>query len=177
MDGFLGVTNRMLNTFNADDKWEKEVRNKYLIPFYNITFNNKYVLCDKGRSATLLQKRFDIDTIAQHPDGQNVIMIEEKFQRKSWGSLFLETKSCTNPGRESPGWMSYCEADLLVYIFVDREIELYMYHFQELKDWFWRQEKNVTWITKRTNQSNHTEGKIVPLKSIPTDFLFYKGIL
>jgi hypothetical protein len=132
-----------MNDFDRDNKWQREQRDSILIPgFYEkFSTDGRYVLIDKGRFATILQKRLSVDTIVQSKGGR-AVAIEEKIVRwpgYSYKNFTLETDSCTRPGRESEGWMHHCEADYLLYCFQQEAgfLECHLLDFQKLKAWFW----------------------------------------
>lgn len=131
-----------MNDFERDDKWQRQMRDKILAPgFYrSYATNGRYVFIDKGRLASILQKRYAVDTIVQGRAG-SAVCIEEKIVRwpgYRYRDICLETHSCTKPGHESPGWMEYGEADYLLYCFAQEndDLECYLINFPELKTWF-----------------------------------------
>src|ERR1044071_1908301 len=102
-----------MSDFRRDDAWQKGMRDRILAPsFYKeYAVEGRYVFIDKGRLASTFQRRFAVDTILQGKDGQ-ACCIEEKIvrwpeRRKPYDAFTLETRSCTVPGHESPGWMEY----------------------------------------------------------------------
>lgn len=132
-----------MNDFVRDNEWQRQKRDKILAPgFYEkYATAGRYVFVDKGRFATILQKRYAVDTIVQAGGGK-AVCIEEKIVRwpgYHYKAFCLETDSCTKPGYESKGWMHYGEADYLFYCFEqeDGSLDTHLLDFQELKDWFW----------------------------------------
>jgi hypothetical protein len=160
-----------MGDFDLDNAWQRGVRDRILAPhFYRErATDGRYVFIDKGKLATVLQKRFAVDTILQGKDGE-AICIEEKIVRwkgRAYDSFFLETKSCTNPGRESDGWMVYGQADYLLYAFeqCDKALLVYLVDFQKLREWFWpAHERYRSYVMPDT--SNHTEGRLVPIADV-----------
>lgn len=131
-----------MNDFDRDNIWQRKVRDSVLAPGYYGLYSTggRYVFIDKGRLATILQKRFAVDTILQGKDGE-AVCIEEKIVRwpgYRYRSYCLETDSCTKPGHESQGWMHYGQADFLLYCFMQPDqLECHLIDFQKLKAWFW----------------------------------------
>ncbi len=132
-----------MSDFHRDDAWQKGMRDAILAPhFYGkYAMEGRYVFVDKGRLATLLQKRYAVDTICQGRGGR-AVCIEEKIVRWPgyvYSAYTLETQSCTKPGRESDGWMVYGEADYLLYCFAteNNDLNCHLIDFPRLKKWFW----------------------------------------
>ena len=70
-----------MNDFRSDDAWQRDIRDRILVPqFYQKRSQGHFVLMDKGRLATFMQRRMAVDTIAQGRDG-TVASIEEKIVR------------------------------------------------------------------------------------------------
>ena len=99
---------------------------------------------EKSPFSDVLQRQLKTDTVIQ--TGVRVSYgVEEKVV--SWPTsgqphtaFFLETRSCTNPGKISDGWMRTCQADLLLYAFEIKDVGLliYLIPFPRLKQWFWQ---------------------------------------
>ena len=159
-----------MNDFASDDAWQRGVRDKILAPsFYGEhAVEGRYVTIDKGRLATILQQRYAVDTIVQGRDGA-AICIEEKIVRwpgYRYASFFLETKSCTVPGHESPGWMFYGEADFLLYCFQleDESLDCWLIDFPQLQTWFWPREPSFPY--HQMKKRNKTGGRLVPVADV-----------
>lgn len=165
--------------FERDDAWQKSVRDAVLAPgFYKkYATDGRYVVIDKGRLATLWQKRYAVDTIAQGKNGA-AVCIEEKIVRwpgYHYASFCLETKSCTVPGFESPGWMFYGEADFLLYCFAVassegrtdevEELNCWLIDFPKLQEWFWPREQNYPEF-RNYNTINKSAGRKVLVKDV-----------
>ena len=179
-----------MNVFVRDNAWQREVRDRILAPsFYGeYSMNGRYVFLDKGKLATTLQKRFAVDTIMQKKSGETVC-IEEKIVRwpknkdgglrdKAYAAFTLETRSCTIPGRETPGWMAYAEADYLLYCFSSRSdtyLTCYLLDFPALKEWFWPRADNYPKTV--TEQINRTECRVVPIADVTADVRHWKRCL
>ena len=160
-----------MTAFEKDNKWQREIRDRILVPgFYRrYSHNGRYVVLDKGRMATLIQRRFAADTVAQGKDGE-AIFIEEKIARRSYTSFFLETESCTKPGHESDGWMKYGEADILLYAFAhtgEQLLDVYWIDFPRLKTWFWTTFEHYPYRPACGGTTpNGTMGRVVPISDI-----------
>lgn len=160
-----------MNEFIRDNERQKIYRDKLLKPFYkNKGFENRFVFVDKGKLADILQKEFAVDTILQIND--NAIKgIEEKIV--NWPGYkyiyyTLETMSCTVPGREKQGWMHYGKCDILLYCFIqeDETIEAHAIPFNKLQTWFFKNDNYKKYKSTITEQINHTECKLVPIKDV-----------
>lgn len=160
-------------SFDADNAWQRGVRNRILVPLFyrKHSADGRYVFLDKGRIADVLQRKHEVDTIIQSRDG-GVVAVEEKIVRwkgKVYDKFFLETKSCTNVGHESDGWMVYGSADYLFYCFSrderDSALDCYLVDFQKLKEWFWpRCERWSEFVMPFT--PNHTAGRLTPIAEV-----------
>ena len=163
-----------MNDFNKDYKWQMGVRDAFLVPYFYEEYitDGRYVLLDKGRFSTILQKRYDVDTVVQGKNGE-AIFIEEKIVR--WPekkgiphtAFALETHSCTIPDHESPGWMEYGQADYLFYCYMQKDqksLICYLIDFKRLQDWFWpiHEKFNVFQMDRR----NKTLGRLVPIADV-----------
>ena len=160
-----------MNDFRADDVWQKRQRDEILAPsFYKkYTSDGRFVFIDKGRLATILQKRYAVDTIAQSKKDGSAVCIQEKIVRWPGYTLpyfCLETESCTVPGHESPGWMHYCEADYLVYCFAQEcgDLLCYLIEFSPLQNWFLPIASSFKRFAMETK--NRTSGALVPIRSV-----------
>ena len=157
------------NDFHSDDAWQRGLRDAILVPqFYQRRNAGRYVLMDKGRFATFVQRRAAVDTIVQSRDG-GVVAIEEKIVRwpgRQYTAYCLETESCTVPGHESPGWMRYGKADYLLYCFEQEHggLACHLIPFQPLKEWFWPREE--TFRVFQMQERNRTRGRIVPIADV-----------
>lgn len=160
-----------MNDFERDNRWQREVRDQVLVPgFYGrYATEGRYVLIDKGRLATILQKRFAVDTIMQGREG-SALCIEEKIVRwpgYRYASFCLETKSCTVPGFESDGWMVYGQADYLLYCFQteDGDLDCWLIDFPKLKTWFWPREHTFP-AFQLEHTHNRSAGRKVPIMDV-----------
>lgn len=159
-----------MNDFRTDDLWQKSVRDEVLVPgFYGkYATDGRYVMIDKGNLASQIQRDFAVDTIAQGRDG-SAVCIEEKIVRwkgRPYTAFFLETKSCTVPGREKTGWMFYGRADFLLYCFhqEDGGLDAWLIDFPKLQKWFWPIAD--TFPASRMSDKNRTEGRVVPIDGV-----------
>lgn len=157
------------NHFQSDDAWQRGVRDAVLVPqFYQARVGGRYVLMDKGRLSTFLQRRMAIDTVVQAKDG-GALGIEEKIVRwpgYRYQSYCLETESCTVPGHESAGWMQYGDADYLLYCFQQEcgGLDCDLIQFQRLREWFWPLEATLPVFQMQTQ--NKTRGRKVPVATV-----------
>lgn len=158
-----------MNDFRADDAFQRDLRDRILVPhLYQARADGHFVLMDKGRLATFMQRRAAVDTIAQAKSGE-AVSIEEKIVRwpgYPYKAFCIETESCTVPGHESPGWMVYGQADYLLYCFhqADDSLDCHMIDFQCLKQWFWPLEN--TWPPFQMPTKNRTRGRRVPISEV-----------
>lgn len=161
-----------MNDFADDNAWQRGIRDRVLVPgFYgSYALNGRYVFMDKGRFATLLQKRFAVDTIVQGKGGL-AIAIEEKIVRwpasgRAHTAFFLETQSCTVADHESAGWMTYADADYLLYCFAQQndDLDCYLIDFPKLQDWFWDHQTDFPESIMPTR--NRTAGRVVPIAAV-----------
>lgn len=162
-----------MNDFRRDDVGQREVRDAVLVPFLykKISMDGRFVCCDKGRFADLLQRRSDVDTIVERDDG--IVAVEEKIVRwnnKAYTALALETDSCTVEGHESPGWMYYCEADKLLWAMcqVDGTVNYHVFDFPKLQKAFWEKmvEDPGYFYAHREKHRNRTECRLVDISWI-----------
>ena len=160
-----------MNDFRSDDAWQRDLRDRILVPqFYQCRSPGRFVLMDKGRLATFMQRRMAVDTITQGKGGL-AVSIEEKIVRwpksgKAYTAFCLETESCTVQGHKSSGWMVYGESDYLLYCFhqKDDSLDCHLIDFQRLKEWFWPLEE--TWPTFQMETRNRTRGRLVQISQV-----------
>ncbi len=163
-----------MNDFIIDDVEQREVRNQLLIPnLYERFFAGRYAVADSDMA---LQKR-GIDTVVKNKKSD--VYIEEKIVRwkgRTYTAVCLETKSCTLPGLESPGWMHYSEADFLLYCMRTEcgNLDIYLMQLQHLKEWFW--EKYNSWPLHVEKDRNRTASRIVPLDAIRVEVGVTEGL-
>ncbi len=148
------------------------------------SYDGRYVFIDKSRFSTLVQQRLKTDTVIQK-DVEASNGIEEKVvawpvRDYPYTAFFLETKSCTNLGHESDGWMHTCQADYLLYAFEIKDIglDIYIVDFPLLQQWFWEDDRYARYKWHRMPDQNRTLGHIVNIHHvtacIPTErFLIY----
>jgi hypothetical protein len=130
----------------------------------------------KSPFSNILQRVLKTDTVIQ-VSVQVSYGVEEKVV--SWPTddqphtaFFLETRSCTNQGHESPGWMVTCKADLLLYAFEIKDLGLliYLIDFRRLKRWF--EEEYLPKLAPPEyglsvmNEANRTEGRVVAIENV-----------
>lgn len=153
-----------MSRFHFDNDAQRRVRDLVLGPgFYGpYSRDGRYVYIDKGRLATILQKRFAVDTIMQRING-DAACVEEKIVRGEYEALTLETMSCTVPGHESDGWMRYGEADLLNWAMCrpDGNVLVHLLDFPHLQKVFWPEVERFQETVSQ--QHNRTACRIVPI--------------
>lgn len=163
-----------MNEFVHDDEWQKDIRDRILKPWYQKhSFEGRFVFADKGKLATKIQREMAIDTIAQIPNGF-IRGVEEKIVRwpangRPYQNFTFETMSCTVPGHEKQGWMYYSNCDTLLYCFVQEDgnsIIAYSIPFDNLKKWFFENDRYTGYPTTVTKQINKTECRIVPISDV-----------
>lgn len=156
-------------SFARDDAWQRSVRDRFLLPYYErIAHNGKYVVLDgvASRLQPVLQGELHVDTLVQTRSSWKVI--EEKFVRwpgYEYDSYALETKSCTNSGRQSDGWIKTCKADVLCYVFTrEHDVLAHFIPLPELQDWF--EDHQGDYRVWRATRRNRTECRIVPIRDL-----------
>jgi hypothetical protein len=175
-----------VNEFLRDNLWQREIRDRILAPYFyqKYSVQGRYVFIDKGALASQIQKEFAVDTIVQGKNGA-AICIEEKIarwpkppKRAPLTAFALETKSCTVPGHEKTGWMSYGQADYLMYCFANEaetSLDCYLIKFPDLQKWFWPQ--HLRWPRSVSNQINKTECRIVSIDQVKENIGFYRRVI
>jgi len=164
-----------MNEFEKDNNFQLDKREIFLKPFYiKKAHEGRFVFCDKGQLANLLNREMAIDTILQK-DKNEIIGIEEKIVRwpgYNYTAFTLETMSCTVSGHERKGWMYTAQCDILFYCFCQEEtenkMESYAIPFRLLQKWFFTDERYLRYKTTYTEQINHTECRIVPIEDVMT---------
>lgn len=137
----------------------------------------------RSRISDILQRELKTDTIIQKGDFVSY-GVEEKVvawpeNNRPYTAFFLETSSCTNPGHRSPGWMTTCQADLLLYAFEIKDLGLlaYLLDFPRLQQWFWEQYlphvPRPDYGRVVLPDANRTEGRVVAIatvvRQVPTE--------
>ncbi len=143
-------------------------------------FEGRYVFLDKSEQSlfsTHVQLQLKTDTVIQKKADVSY-GIEEKIaawpkKGKPHTAFFLETRSCTNEGHESAGWMETCCADYLLYGFEmkDMGLVLYLLDFPRLRRWFTLAGQGYRlWVLP---EKNRTEGRLVTIadvvRNVPTE--------
>jgi hypothetical protein len=163
-----------MSQFDKDNKWQLMMRDRFLAGWYGENSTaGRFVFLDKGRCASLFQKRMAVDTVVQSENG-GAVCVEEKIVRypekknRPHTCFFLETNSCTVPGYESDGWMRYGQADYLLYCFQtkdDEYLDCWLIDFPQLQEWFWGVWEDYR-AYRMPNTGNHTEGRLVPIADV-----------
>lgn len=170
--------------FISDVDWSADISRTFFYPLYReLAYEGRFVSIvnsEHSKFSGKLQSR-EIDVFMQYLQDNNAISIgvEEKAQRKPWGSLWIETDSCTIQGHERTGWIDTLEADYLNYGFGIRDPNLtkltdtatdyaafdtYWIKFPEFREWF--RENIDLFETKYTFQHNRSAGKIVHIPAL-----------
>lgn len=166
--------------FMSDVYWSSEMSNTFYYPLYmKLAYDGRFVTIVNSEYSAFsgkLQSR-EIDVFMQYwKDDVISIGVEEKIQRAQWGSLFVETDSCTVNGYERIGWVESLEADYLNYGFGIKDpncrvntdtpddyiaLDTYWIQFPPFREWF---QANLSLFEEKiTHQSNHSAGRIVPI--------------
>lgn len=171
-------------SFARDDAWQRDLRNRVIVPFYEQRTGGRFVLLDGDGPglARDLQQQHGFDTLVQAADGR-AIAIEEKLVRwpargHAYTAFVLETMSNINVSRERDGWMKTSSADYLLYGFEqpDQTVDAYLIDFPELRRWFEpREETFATFETPSTPDSpNKSVGRVVPIADVMNNVTAWK---
>jgi len=161
-------------SFARDDAWQRSLRDRVIVPFYEQRTRGRFVLLDGPGLAKELQRQHGVDALLQAADGR-AIAIEEKLVRwpargHAYTSFVLETASNINAGRERDGWMKTSSADYLLYGFEqpDGTVDAYLIDFPGLRRWFEPLEETfATFETHSTPDSpNRSAGRVVPIADV-----------
>ena len=158
---------KSLDHFNVDDEWQREVRDRVLIPgFYMRYVDDRLFIptADETPAGKFQQHKMAIDmTIVR--DGKR-LEIEEKIVRWPgyiYPTFFLETHHKNPPpGWSADGWMRYAQSDILLYAFMRPDtVGVYMIPFQRLRRWFERVEGDFKEHVLDNNKQS--VGRLVPI--------------
>lgn len=108
-----------------------------------------------------------VDLLWDRP-GLPVLGVEVKGDRQGGrrGTYFFELIS--NAEKDSPGCFLYSTADLLIYVFLDRQ-ETHVLELKALREWFLPRAKAYPLKTTKTRTGNSlytTVGAIVPVREV-----------
>lgn len=154
----------MYGQARKDDDTQRDRRDRILRPlFYDRFYPSQYRFLSVEES-----RRFGgADTLVR-----GEIRIDEKIMNHGPNVYFsLEVRSCTVPGRETPGWMVTLRVDFLLYCFADDDDEAltcYLIDFPALQKWFAAQDE-ARWKLRRMegdDHPNHTECRLVPVEEV-----------
>lgn len=131
---------------------------------------------EKSPFSEYVQRTLKTDTVIQ-TSVHTSYGVEEKVvswpaNNQPYTAFFLETRSCTNPGHESPGWMITCQADMLLYAFEIRDLGLiiYLLDFHRLKRWFEQEYlphlPHPEYGLSVMPDENRTEGRLVSIAKV-----------
>jgi|TARA_R110001583_G_scaffold62897_1_gene184450 hypothetical protein len=170
-----------VNSFVTDDKWQKQMRDEYLVPWYKKhATDGRFVLLDKGRFSETVQRRLAADTIVQSEDG-NAVAIEEKIVRwkgRTYTAICAETNSCTLPGLESPGWTQYGQFDYLMYCLQTEPGDLYAMIIRGPEFLAWFNQRVESFPVFQMSTQNKTTGRLVPIDQLSESKLItWRGLI
>ncbi len=163
--------------FRADWFFGTRQYRHLLADFYQqYGYEQRYVQVDGSHFSQMVQRDLHVDTVVQK-DALHSLGIEEKIVKwpksnQAHTAFFLETRSCTNQGHESPGWMTTCQADLLFYAFELKDVGLlvYLLDFPRLQRWFWQQYlphlPHPAYGQCVMPTENRTEGRLVSIAAV-----------
>lgn len=169
-------------TFARDDAWQRDLRDRVIVPFYEQRTRGRFVLLDGPGLARELQRQHGVDALLQAADGR-AIGIEEKLVRwpargHAYTAFVLETASNINAGRERDGWMRTSSADYLLYGFEqpDGTVDAYLIDFPALRRWFEPLEETfATFETRGASDSpNRSVGRVVPIADVMRNVTAWK---
>ena len=169
-----------MNSFEHNKKMEIESL-RTIVPLLTKSFNGRIVSTASGSMSIELQKEAG-DYLAQVANGNDflsrefrsdVVGIELKVEGKHTGNIFVETFS--NKKFWTPGWISNCRADYMLYHFLDASV-CYVINMWSLKKFcfttpgrrgtagrlFDYQEVKQ----KKHEQKNDTWGRLVPINDL-----------
>lgn len=149
--------------FRQDDKWQREMRDRFLVPYYRRRYAN-FILLDDGPLAKRQQKR-GMDTIVNNAG--IIEAIEEKIVRwkgRVYEAICIETDSCTNERMLTHGWVHYAEADHLLYCMQSGlgDLDCLKINFRQLQKWFLPIENHFRPHTM-PGTINHSLSRLVPI--------------
>jgi hypothetical protein len=155
----------------------EKYRHLLAVLYTHYCYEGRYVFVNQSACSSRIQQELKTDTLIQKNAGVSH-GIEEKiaswpeYKNKPHTAFFLETRSCTNKGYESAGWMVTCQADLLLYAFEVKDLGLvaYLMDFPQLQQWFWETylphllpAAEKRWIMR---DANRTEGMLVAIATV-----------
>lgn len=155
----------------------EKYRHLLAVLYHHYCYEGRYVFVNQSAFSCLVQQELKTDTLIQK-DAEVSNGVEEKmvrwpeYKQRPHTAFFLETRSCTNKGHESDGWMRTCKADLLLYAFEIKDLGLvaYLMDFPQLQRWFWGTYlphlppgAEQRWIMR---DKNHTEGILVAIAMV-----------
>jgi hypothetical protein len=169
-----------MNELEAQDAWQRGMVNRLLKPVLraNAYEGQVHFFGCKSPVARLLQTQAHVDALVPLSNGGD-LALELKMRRwprsangiphaMDWPDFFLETWSCSIPGRGKQGWIITCQADFLLYCQCSaREdfVDCYPLHMRQLQRWFARNESTLKEqrVPNPINGTNlWTVGKLAP---------------
>ena len=165
-------------SFAGDDKYQRELRDRYLLPYYErMAHEGRYITADgSSGTASMLQREMHVDTLVQTKD--SLVSIDEKIVRwpgYEYEQYALESWSCTIPGKHSLGWMYTCRADLIAYCFERPDgLLMHLLPFGKLQAFFI--ESKNEYRTWRSEQINRTECRLVDIEDVRDAGILYREV-
>jgi len=118
------------------------------------------------RYNTYSSQRVKGDICVKSKDKSYDIEIKTEKANKH-GNFFIEVVS--NSHTDAPGWLHYCNADLLIYNFLDED-RIFCFDMKDLKRW---SKHNITKFPQKVqyscNQQNETIGYCVPIPTLTSE--------
>jgi hypothetical protein len=168
----------MIPEFIRDDDWQHHLAVAVLDPFYR----SRGWQVERYPGDHPMQ-RLHVDVTLGKADKRH--RIDEKIIRgrrdgRPATKISLETRSCSVPGRERPGWIAReepSEATVLLVCNSDvadlgpaawravTELDCVWIPFNPLREWFWQQGEEH-WEAQDNGQANHSLSRKVPISEI-----------
>ena len=163
-----------MNDFAADDRWQREMRDRFLFGNLYPRFATKFMPVDSQS-----MQCSGIDTVVQWRGQDRLCYVDEKIVRwptdrsgspreRGYNAFFIETKSCTLPGHESSGWIHHAATDQILYCFAGRPpaetMVCHLIDMGDLRRWFAANE--ARYPLSRMPDKNRSEGRIVPILDV-----------
>jgi len=170
-----------VNEFERDNAWQQRLFDRVLrTPLQQAAYNGGLVVIDYGSPfARLVQRQAHVDLIAQTRTGGtcaiDVKLVRHPPSLNHWHDFFLETWSCTVPGRRAPGWLTTSAADFILWGQVSKDetaIDCFPLPLAALRDWTeaHRQDLRVRLVRNPIDGFDHwTEGLLAPIRQVCRD--------
>ena len=125
--------------------------------------------------SNLKQQLSGIDLIGKTHNG--TITLENKIRYNNYKDMLIETYSKTK--QLTPGWITYCKADYLVYVIKQRNKPIIgsIIKMPILKKWWSEQNPNEYELKIASNKKYDTSNRVVPYHKIPLNAYVYSDFL